>query len=125
MPYLETEEEAAERIADIHKSRDDTRKKEEKHTNSSDLESEESESSDDIKYKKIDMDDIDNLYKDISESSFNYVTIYGRKYTIKKVLKFLKNIKNGHYNENKIIKFYIKDGIDEIEEALIRVKKRE
>ena len=31
MPYLETEEEASERIADFYDSRDDTRKKEEKH----------------------------------------------------------------------------------------------
>ena len=30
MPYLETEEEAAENIADIHECKDDTRKKENK-----------------------------------------------------------------------------------------------
>ena len=40
MPYLETEEEAAERIADLYQCRDDTRKKEEKHVDTPDLESE-------------------------------------------------------------------------------------
>ena len=41
MPYLETEEEAAENIADIYVRRNNTREKEKKHTDVPDLESKE------------------------------------------------------------------------------------
>ena len=85
MPYLETEEEAAENIADIYEHRNNARKKEKTHTDAPDLESkeddvsEESEESEKIEYKKIDMDSINYLYEDISNRSFDFVTIDGNK----------------------------------------------
>ena len=88
MPYLETEEEAAENIADIYERRNNTREKEKKHTDAPDLESkeddisEESEENEKIEYKKIDMDSINYLYEDISNRSFDFVTIDGNKCSI-------------------------------------------
>ena len=52
MPYLETEEEAAENIADIYERRNNTREKEKKHTDAPDLESKEDYISEEIEYKK-------------------------------------------------------------------------
>ena len=141
MPYLETEEEAAENIADIYERRNNTREKVKKHTDALDLESkeddiseeskeseesdesEESEESEKIEYKKVDMDSIDYLYKDISNQSFYFVTIDGNKYSIIKVISFLKNIKDGLYNDNNITEFHKKDGIDKIKPALNKAKK--
>ena len=116
MPYLETEEEAAERIADRYErtKKDDTN--EIKSVESE--ESKESEESEKIEYKKINMNNINNLYKDMEKSSFDYVIIDGYRYSIKKVLKYLRNIKNGCYNDNNKMKFYKKDSIDKIKRAL-------
>ena len=135
MPYLETEEEeAAERIADLYEHRDDPRKKEEKHIDTPDLESEKkssekinqdiegSEESEKIEYEKINMEAIDYLYENMNKSSFKFVTVDGNKYKINKVLDFLKNIKNGRYNDNNIKEFYKKGGIDKIINALIKSK---
>ena len=129
MPYLETEEEAAENIADIYECRNNTREKEKKHTGAPDLESkeddisEESEESEEIEYGKIDMKDIDYLYENMNKSSFKFVTVDGNKYKINKVLDFLKSNKNGRYNDNNIKEFYKKDGIDKIINALSKSKK--
>ena len=86
MPYLETEEEAPERIADLYEHRDDTRKTEEKHVDTSDLESEkkssekinedtedieESEESEEIEHEKIDMEAIDYLYENMMNHLLN------------------------------------------------------
>ena len=121
MTYLETEEEASERIADFYDSRDDTRKKEEKHIdtpylkskknslekiNEESEESEKSKESEEIKYEKIDMKAIDYLYKNMNELSFKFVTVDRNKYKIDKVLDFFKNIKNGRYDDNNIKGFY-------------------
>ena len=82
-------------------------KKKKKHTDAPDLESkeddiseeseesEESKESEKIEYKKIDMDSINYLYGDISNRSFDFVTIDGNKYSVIKVINFLKSIKNG------------------------------
>ena len=111
-------------------------KKEKKHTDAPDLESkeddiseesEESEESKDskkIEYKKIDMDSINYLYEDISNRSFDFVTIDGNKYNIINVIIFLKSIKDGLYNDNNITEFYKKDGIDKFKHALNSAKKR-
>ena len=138
MPYLGTEEEAAERIADLYEGRDDIRKKEEKHIDMPDLEGEktssekinediedieESEESEEIEYEKISMKAIDYLYENMNESSFKFVTVDGSKYKINKVLDFLKNIKNSCYNDNNIKEFYKKYGIDKIINALSKSKK--
>ena len=48
------------------------------------------------------MDSINYLYEDISNRSFDFVTIAGNKYSIIKVINFLKNTKDGLYNDNKI-----------------------
>ena len=42
-----------------------------------------------------------------------------------KVINFLKNIKDGLYNDNNITEFYEKDGIDKIKHALNSAKKKE
>ena len=142
MPYLETEEEAAENIADIYERRSNAREKEKKRTDAPDLESKEddiseeseereeseesveSEESEKIEYKKIDMDSINYLYEDISNRSFDFVTIDGNKYNIIKVINFLKNIKDGLYNDNNITDFFKKDGIDKIKLALDSAKNK-
>ena len=54
----------------------------------------------------------------------NFVTIDGNKYSIIKVINFLKNIKDGFYNDNNITEFYKKDGIDKIKRALNSAKKK-
>ena len=77
-----------------------------------------------IEYKKIDMKQINVLYNNINNSSFNFVIIDGNKCEIKKVLDFLKNIKYGCYNDNNIIKFYKKDGIDKVKCALYKARKK-
>ena len=59
MSYLETEEEAAENIADIYECRNNTREKEKKHTDAPDLESKE----DDIS-EKSEEDDISEESKE-------------------------------------------------------------
>ena len=69
------------------------------------------------------MEAIDYLYKNINKSYFKSVTVDGNKYKINKVLDFLKNIKNGRYNDNNIKEFYKKDGIDKIINALSKAKK--
>ena len=70
------------------------------------------------------MEQINVLYNNINYSSFDFVIIDGNKYKINKVLDFLKNIKNGCYNDNNIIKFYKKDGIDKIKRALYKARKK-
>ena len=70
------------------------------------------------------MNDINNLYKDMERSSFDYVIIDGYRYSIRKVLKYLENIKNGRYNDNNKMKFYKKDGIDKIKRALNSAKRK-
>ena len=77
-----------------------------------------------IEYKKIDMKQINVLYNNINNSSFNFVIIDGNKCEIKKVLNFLKNIKYGRYNDNNIIKFYKTDGIDKVKCALYKARKK-
>ena len=79
---------------------------------------EESEIDEEIAYKNIDMEQVNVLYNNINNSSFDFVIIDGNKYKIKKVLDFFKNIKNGSYNDNNITKFYKKDGIDKIKRTL-------
>ena len=70
------------------------------------------------------MNDINNLYKDMERSSFDYLTIDGYRYSIKKVLKYLKSIKNGRYNDNNKMEFYKKDGINKTKRALNSAEKR-
>ena len=66
---------------------------------------------------------IDYLYENMNELSFKFVTVDRNKYKINNVLDFLKNIKNGRYNDNNIKEFYKKDGIDKIINALSKSKK--
>ena len=70
------------------------------------------------------MDSINYLYQDISNRSFDFVTIDANKYSIVKVINFLKSIKDGFYNDNNITQFYREDGIDKIKRALNSAKKR-
>ena len=70
------------------------------------------------------MNDINNLYKDMERSSFDYLIIDGYRYSIKKVLKYLKSIKNGRYNDNNKMEFYKKDGIDKTKRALNSTEKK-
>ena len=69
------------------------------------------------------MDSINYLYDDISNQSIDFETIDGNKYSIVKVINFLKNIKDGLYNDNNITEFHKKDGIDKIKLALNSAKK--
>ena len=71
------------------------------------------------------MDSINYLYEDISNRSFDFVTIDGNKYNITKVKNFLKNIKDGLYNDNNITEFYKKYGADKIKLALNSAKKKQ
>ena len=66
---------------------------------------------------------IDYLYENMNELSFKFVTVDRNKYKINNVLDFLKNIKNGRYNDNNIKEFHKKDGIDKIINALSKSKK--
>ena len=70
------------------------------------------------------MNDINNLYKDMERSSFDYLIIDGYRYSIKKVLKYLKSIKNGRYNDNNKMEFYKKDVIDKTKRALNSTEKK-
>ena len=70
------------------------------------------------------MDSINYLYEDINNRSFDFVTIDGNKYSIIKVINFLKNIKHGFYNDNNITEFYKKDDIDKVKRALNSAKKK-
>ena len=69
------------------------------------------------------MDSTNYLYEDISNRSFDFVTIHGYKYSIIKVINFLENIKDCLYNDNNITEYYKKDGIDKIKRALNSAKK--
>ena len=69
------------------------------------------------------MDSINYLYDDINNQSIDFETIDGNKYSIVKVINFLKNIKDGLYNDNNITEFHKKDGIDKIKLALNSAKK--
>ena len=87
-------------------------------------EKEKSKESEEIKYEKIDMKAIDYLYKNMNELSFKFVTVDRNKYKINKVLDFLKNIKNGRYDDNNIREFFKKYGIDKIINELNNVYTR-
>ena len=68
------------------------------------------------------MDSINYLYKDISKRSFDFVIIDGNKYSIIKVIIFLKSIKDSLYNDNNVREFYKKIALDSAKKRVFLLK---
>ena len=120
MPYLETEEEAAENIAD-KKEQKDLRKKDNKARTFAP-----SENTEEATKNEIDLNEVDNLISDINDFSHNnnnkVKTSEGAYIYFSDLVKFLNDIKNGKINNSNIKKAY-EDNIRDIEIKLLSTKR--
>ena len=116
MPYLETEEEAAENIADINEQKD-VRKKDNKARTFAPSDNTEEAAKNIADINEIDLREVDNLISDINDYSHNNNKVKiseGAYIYFSDFVKFLNDIKNGKINNSNIKKAY-EDNIRDIE----------
>ena len=110
MPHLETEEEAAERIADFYEQRKESEKSKTKNIVSDNEDDDDNKDEDD---KDEDDKDEDNLIKnarsllkDVENDKFNEVKVNDRFISKNKIIKFLKKNIKGDINDNNKLREY-------------------
>ena len=124
MPYLETEEEAAENIADINEQKD-VRKKDNKARTFAPSDNTEEVAKNIADINEIDLREVDNLISDINDYSHNNNKVKiseGAYIYFSDFVKFLNDIKNGKINNSNIKKAY-EDNIRDIEIKLLSTKR--
>ena len=124
MPYLETEEEAAENIADINEQKD-VRKKDNKARTFAPSDNTEEAAKNIADINEIDLREVDNLISDINDYSHNNNKVKiseGAYIYFSDFVKFLNDIKNGKINNSNIKKAY-EDNIRDIEVKLLSTKR--
>ena len=106
MPYLETEEAAAENTADINEQ-NDVRKKDNKARTFAPLDNTEETAKNIANINEIDLNEVDNLISDINDYSHNNNKVKiseGAYIYFSDFVKFLNDIKNGKINNSNIKK---------------------
>ena len=106
MPYLETEEEAAENTADINEQ-NDVRKKDNKARTFAPLDNTEETAKNIADINEIDLNEVDNLISHINDYSHNNNKVKiseGAYIYFSDFVKFLNDIKNGKINNSNIKK---------------------
>ena len=107
MPYLETEEEAAERIADFYDQKKGEASKIIKEIVRYDEEDEDDEDNEDDEDDEDDMiKNARSLLKDVKNDKFNRVKVKDKFISKNEIIKFLKNITKGFINNDNKDKEY-------------------